>query len=309
MAESTQIPSVLLTIQAWNPWPACGIYIYTCICIVYTRGFKGNLSWLPADFVLFLVPFNSVGSSKDGNFRPHDGSFAVDDETWSSHTSNFPKRPICFFEDIRWWKNNPSTQTLDLIFFKFPSWMYIACSCESKDFNTWFGAMYGLTDFENAYLEVQEQCLRAFVGMEVWNCLLHASCWYGTIGTCKSMDHFKTFKKTTSYDFGHDSWWANSVFLVLYIIDTKRSSCASDHIPSHCAHRHCGHPLVAGTDKSCAVSGWVATVNLCCPTYNRIHSHDACIELLIHIFHRCIYTYFYRYFNQCMYTRSAVYFY
>eukprot|EP00434_Breviolum_minutum_P001670 symbB.v1.2.001477.t1/scaffold48.1/size388161/10 len=37
----------------------------------------------------------------DGNFRPHDGSFAVDD-----------------------------------------------------DFNTWFGAMYGLTDFENAYLEI-----------------------------------------------------------------------------------------------------------------------------------------------------------
>eukprot|EP00913_Durusdinium_trenchii_P016036 g15072.t1 len=37
----------------------------------------------------------------DGNFRPHDGSFAVDD-----------------------------------------------------DFNTWFGAAYGLTDFENAYLQI-----------------------------------------------------------------------------------------------------------------------------------------------------------
>lgn len=45
------------------------------------------------------------------------------------HTqATFQKDPFVFLKTLGGEKNNPSTQTLDLIFFEFPSWMYIVAN-------------------------------------------------------------------------------------------------------------------------------------------------------------------------------------
>lgn len=218
------------------------------------------------------------------------------------HTqATFQKDPFVFFEDIRWWKNNPSTQTLDLIFFEFPSWMYIVANLRIS--------IRGLGQC------MVLQTLRT----HIWrykNCVCERLLeWkHGTVccmrvagmeqfGTCKAMDHFKTLKKTTSDDFGHDSYIPDGriqFFLVLYIIDTKLPPVLQITFPVIVLIDIAAIRWWLGQTRNCAVSGWVATVNLCCPTYNRIHSHDACIELLIRTIHRCIqiyyiYSIFYRY--------------
>ena len=83
--------------------------------------------------------------------------------------------------------------------------------------------------------------------------------------------------------------------------------CFRSHSQSLCSSTL--RPSAGGWDRQVMRCFWLGcNCELVLSNLQQDSFHDACIELLIHIFHRCIYTYFYRYFNQCMYTRSAVYF-
>lgn len=205
----------------------------------------------------------------------------------------FQKDPSVFFEDIRWWKNNPSTQTLDLIFFEFPSWMYIVANLrisirglgqcmvlQTLRTHIW---RYKNCVFERL-LEWKHGtvCCMGVAGMEQ---LEHANPWI-------ILRHLK-----------NNLWWFWSWFLPDGRIQffwyctslTQSVPVLQITFPVIVLIDLAAIRWWLGQTRNCAVSGWVATVNLCCPTYNRIHSHDACIELLIRIFHRCIYKYFYSY--------------